>query len=199
MSKRRPKVYLAGPDVFHEAVFDIAARKKQICAGLGLSGLFPLDNALPEDAARTPAATAALIYRANIELLEQADAVIAHVSPFLGALADDGTAFEIGFAVARKLPIALYDNSAGDTAAKAAQVSHRLLNPFAPPRITPEDFGAPVNLMMAVPARELGGVVQGDVATPWDDLSRFEIAAERLASHLLGTRPAGLSRSSESP
>ncbi len=40
------KIYLAGPDVFlHDAV-EIGQRKAELCARHGLTGLYPLDNAI---------------------------------------------------------------------------------------------------------------------------------------------------------
>ena len=51
------------------------------------------------------ATTAALIYRSNVRLVAGADAVIANVSPFRGAHADPGTAWEMGHAVALGTPV----------------------------------------------------------------------------------------------
>lgn len=178
----RPQIYLAGPDVFHADAADIGRRKKAICARFGLEGLFPVDTETDAPGDEAAAQTAQRIYRTNIALLERADAVIANVTPFLGALADDGTSFEIGYAVARGAPVVLYDNGAGDTASKA-----RALLAAAPtlrdPTITPEDFGLPVNLMLAVAARD---VVGGASAVDMGALERFEEAARRMAAILAG-------------
>ena len=40
------KIYLAGPDVFLPDAVEIGRRKSAICARHGLSGLYPLDNAI---------------------------------------------------------------------------------------------------------------------------------------------------------
>ncbi len=178
MGGRRPQIYLAGPDVFHAEALAIGARKKAICAELGMEGLFPLDNEVDlEDGA--PAEAAARIYRANIAMLDRADGVIANASPFLGALADDGTAFEIGYAVARGLPIALYDNGAGDTASKAAALLAAAPS-LHDPDVAAEDFGLPVNLMLAI-AAGAPFIEAGAAPLPMTDLSRFEVAARRIA------------------
>jgi nucleoside 2-deoxyribosyltransferase len=40
------KIYLAGPDVFLPDAVEIGRRKVDICAAHGLTGLYPLDNAI---------------------------------------------------------------------------------------------------------------------------------------------------------
>ena len=40
------KIYLAGPDVFLPDAVDIGRRKAEICARHGVTGLYPLDNAV---------------------------------------------------------------------------------------------------------------------------------------------------------
>lgn len=184
MTEPRPKIYLAGPDVFHAEARDIGRRKKAICAALGAEGLFPLDNEI-DLGADAPARIAAQIYAANIAMLDQADGVVGNVTPFLGALADDGAAFEIGYAVARRLPIALYDNGAGDTASKVAALLGAAPS-LRDPAITAEDFGLPVNLMLAIAADDACGLVSGAEAIPMTDLARFEAAARRLVERLGG-------------
>lgn len=184
MSERRtPRIYLAGPEVFLADAVEIGARKKAICAAHGLEGLYPLDGEIDIAAELSRRAAATRIYDANIALLERADGVIANVTPFLGALADDGTAFEIGFAVARRLPIALYDNGAGDTAAKAAALLAAAPS-LADPAVTAEDFGMEVNLMLAIPAGRSVGLFAGEAARPLADLERFEQACAALAKAL---------------
>jgi nucleoside 2-deoxyribosyltransferase len=91
------KVYLAGPDVFRPDAKEHGERLKKLCAENRLEGLYPLDNEIPEsDDSR--AATALAIYKANIELLKQADGVVANMMPFRGPSMDIGTGFETGFA-----------------------------------------------------------------------------------------------------
>ncbi len=45
------KIYLAGPDVFLPDAIEIGHRKAAICARHGLTGLYPLDNAVDLTAA----------------------------------------------------------------------------------------------------------------------------------------------------
>ena len=185
MSEETLKIYLAGPDVFHAEAKAIGARKVALCRQYGFEGLFPLDNALGETAGASPAEIAARIYEANIAMLDRADAVLANVTPFMGASADDGTAFEIGYAVARGLPIALYDNGVGDTASKAAALRVGMAGPEQH-GLTAEDFGLPVNLMLAIPALRRAPIATGGTAIPLTDLSRFEAALAALRGMLVG-------------
>ena len=90
---RPRKLYLAGPDVFRADAVAHGEALKALCARYGFEGLYPLDNALPKQLAE-PREQAAWIYRANIGLIERADAVLANLNFFRGAEPDSGTAFE---------------------------------------------------------------------------------------------------------
>lgn len=99
-------VYLAGPDVFSPDVHEQLALKVAICERLGLRALVPVDNeALPEG---SPKDKALAIYRGNLAKMDQAHAIIANISPFRGPHMDPGTAFEIGYFVARGKPVVCY-------------------------------------------------------------------------------------------
>jgi nucleoside 2-deoxyribosyltransferase len=102
------KVYLAGPDVFLPDAMAIGRRKQEICVRFGLTGLFPLDNAINETATGVPPSMQ--IFRGCMAMMEEADAVIAHLTPFRGLSADAGTVFELGYMVARGKMCAGYTN-----------------------------------------------------------------------------------------
>jgi nucleoside 2-deoxyribosyltransferase len=87
------RVYLAGPDVFLPDALEIGRRKIEICRRHGVSGLYPLDNVV--DRAATDASLQ--IFRANEAMMDQADAVIANLTPFRGPGADAGTVYELGY------------------------------------------------------------------------------------------------------
>src|SRR5687768_8912058 len=106
---RMPKVYLAGPEVFLDSALEVGQRKKAICAANGLDGLFPLDKEI-QGVEKSPPDLARAIYEANIGLMLQADLLIANITPFRGPSMDAGTAFEIGFCAARKLPVFAYSD-----------------------------------------------------------------------------------------
>lgn len=169
------KLYLAGPDVFHADAATIGARKKALCARYGFEGLFPLDAELGDVQGLDNATLAARIYDNCIAMMDRAEAMLANITPYQGAGADDGTAFELGYAVAKGLPVALYDNGCGDTAEKSAAFRNAAPT-LVDPAIIAEDFGLPVNLMLAVPALRRAPIATGETALPLTDLSRFETA-----------------------
>lgn len=98
----RPRIYLAGPTVFQADADDAGAQLIALCAQYGCEGLYPLDFALDGPmSART-------VQAACLRELRTAHAVVADLRPFRGPHADDGTAFELGFAHALGLPIWAY-------------------------------------------------------------------------------------------
>ena len=93
---RIPRAYLAGPDVFHPEHPRIFAQREFICRRSGLDPLVPVDN---------DATTALEIYRSNVRHLERCDLVIANITPFRGPHCDVGTAWEVGYATSRGVPV----------------------------------------------------------------------------------------------
>lgn len=150
------KIYLAGPDVFHPAAHARGEAARALLAEHGHVALLPLDN---------EATTAAAIYRANLALIAAADALIANLEPFRGCEPDSGTCFEIGYAVALGKRVVAHVGDARPQAAKLAdhyggqqrRPDGRLADPQG---MAIEDFGLPVNLMLAC----AGTVVEGGLA-----------------------------------
>lgn len=98
------KVYLAGPDVFWANAKEAGAAKVALCAEYGLQGHFPLDTEL-NLSGLAPYEAGLAIYRANIHLMDDADLLIANMTPFRGPSMDVGTAFEMGYMTARGKPV----------------------------------------------------------------------------------------------
>jgi nucleoside 2-deoxyribosyltransferase len=98
----RPRIYLAGPTVFQADADDAGVRLVALCDQYGCDGLYPLDFDLDGPMSSRS------IQAACLRELRTADAVVADLSPFRGPHADDGTAFELGFAHALGLPIWAY-------------------------------------------------------------------------------------------
>lgn len=97
---------------------------------------------------------AARIYRSNIELIESAQGLLANLVAFRGTEPDSGTVFEIGYAVAKGLPVACVTErqSYAQRVRSACGVSP--CGQFdASQGWMVEDFGLPQNLMLAVPCR----------------------------------------------
>ena len=89
----KPKLYLAGPEVFLPDAIEIGRIKKDLCARYGIEGLYPFDN---EVSPRPGEAVDRVIYRANIAMIRDADGGIFNLTPFRGPSADVGTVFELG-------------------------------------------------------------------------------------------------------
>ncbi len=114
---------------------------KAACEAHGCRGVFPGDVTSVELGAEG-------IYETCMTALSNAHAVVADLSPFRGPHVDDGTAFEIGVAVARSLPIFGY---ASDLRPLAERIQR---HPLAATLVDSggvaiEDFGEPFNAMIA--------------------------------------------------
>ncbi|WP_241023318.1 nucleoside 2-deoxyribosyltransferase [Paraburkholderia sp. Ac-20340] len=165
-SPRRPRVYLAGFDVFRLDAVEHGARLVAACAEYGFEGLYPLDAQAPADL--DGPRQAAWIYRANIDAIRSADIVMANVDDFRGpGEPDSGTAFEIGFAAALGKEIWAYTTDQGTlierVPSKADAQGHVCERGYQV-----EDFGLPKNLMIACAAR----IVQGDARACLEAMAR---------------------------
>lgn len=157
------KLYLAGPDVFRPDVDAWASRVRELCRAAGCEALIPLDDDIP--------ATAAAIYRSNLQRIAAADAVLANLNPFRGDEPDSGTCVEVGYALALgKIVIGYADDL------RPLRERLRASGPDGDGRYRDaaghavEDFGLPLNLMLAVPLP----LVQGGVATALQALPKNE-------------------------
>ncbi|WP_225783137.1 nucleoside 2-deoxyribosyltransferase [Xenophilus sp. Marseille-Q4582] len=118
----RPRIYLAGPDIFLAASAQRFQALKAACARHGLEGLEPSDGGIPADFAGSDDERAQRIYQANLLRIQQADAVLAHLCDFRGLEPDSGTVFEVGYAAALGKPIAAYGVAAQSYATRVAAV-----------------------------------------------------------------------------
>ncbi|MBT3551706.1 MAG: nucleoside 2-deoxyribosyltransferase [Rhodospirillaceae bacterium] len=102
-----PRVYLAGPDIYHPRAEEIAANKKSICERYGLEGVTPMDI----EGGRTHSGSAddgLEIYRAARIMIAGCDALIANMTPFRGPGIDAATALEMGVMAGYGRPIVGY-------------------------------------------------------------------------------------------
>jgi len=163
MEAMAPTVYLAGPEVFLPDPLREADALKATCRAVGLDGLFPADNALVPAAGEDPAAFAGRIRAANIDMIRRADAVIANISPFRGPNADDGTAFEIGYAVALGKPVFLWSDESGSLLDRTGRRMELTTGTDGrrrdPTGMEVEEFGLAANLMLTA-----GTAVHADFA-----------------------------------
>lgn len=149
-------IYLAGFDVFRNDAIAHGERLKALCAAHGFEGLYPLDNAVP--ASLCGAEAAHWIYEANIALIRRADLVMANLEDFRGpGEPDSGTVFEVGFAVALRKPVWAYAADAGSLRERATASVDADGTPRDARGYVVEDFGLPMNLMLACSARLVPG------------------------------------------
>ncbi|CAM5778585.1 nucleoside 2-deoxyribosyltransferase [Castellaniella caeni] len=150
-------IYLAGFDVFRPDASAHGQHLKALCRQHGFEGLYPLDNQAPTEL--NGAALAHWIYQANIGLLNRADCVMANLNPFRGAEPDSGTAFEVGYAIARGLPVWAYTQEARPL---IAQIPTRRADTgrIDAQGYTVEDFGLNLNLMIACSTQVVIGDAQ---------------------------------------
>lgn len=92
------KIYIAGPDVFEPNSIEIGKKYSNLCEKYGFKGLYPLDNVV--DFNQEKRKIAQDIFKANVELIKQADIIIANLNAFRGKEADSGTIWECGYASA---------------------------------------------------------------------------------------------------
>lgn len=143
------RVYLAGPEVFLSNSRDVGVAKKALCATHGFEGVYPADNEVPT----TPVpASGYAIARGNEALIETCHLVIANVTPFRGPSADVGTAYEIGFARGRGLPVFAYSTVAQNFTTRTAHAVAPIQDPDGilrdPNGLMIETFGLTDNLML---------------------------------------------------
>jgi nucleoside 2-deoxyribosyltransferase len=179
---RRPRIYLAGPEVFLPNARAVGAEKCRLAAEAGLEGAFPLDAQLNLDT--LPAGEQAQrISRANEDLMRSCDGLIANLTPFRGVSMDAGTAFEVGFMQALGRPLAGYTNVAAGYAERARAFRARGPAPMDGERtdLEIEDFGLAENLMIEVAILASGGRVVRRQVVPGVELTDTTGFAQCLA------------------
>ena len=143
------KIYIAGFDVFESNSIEIGKKYVQLCKNYGFEGLYPLDNIV--DFNQEKRKIAQDIYKANVNLINQCDIVVANLNSFRGKEADSGTVWECGYATALRKKVYGYmkkeqnyiDNFSKDEKNVIDDVTYDLEN-----RVI-EDFDYPINLMIA--------------------------------------------------
>ncbi|WP_373002298.1 nucleoside 2-deoxyribosyltransferase [Marinobacter sp.] len=150
----KPKrIYLAGPEVFFpaEEYLAIVAEKKRVLQEYGFEGVDPLDTELAFSDNQAKPERGHRIYRANRELMDSCDSIIANLTPFRGISADPGTVFEVGYMIGQGKPAfgftldsSRYRKRAGAT--DLDELGHTI-----------EDFEMSDNLMIEGGIRDSGG------------------------------------------
>lgn len=123
----RPKVYIAGPDVFlpPDEVSTMVARKREICSVAGLDAVFSLDQPVRTSGMKPDKAGCAIAQK-DEATVRGCDAVLANMTPFRGASMDCGTSFIVGFARGLGIPVFGYTNDVRPYAVRAGALSDGL-------------------------------------------------------------------------
>jgi nucleoside 2-deoxyribosyltransferase len=188
----RPRIYLAGPEVFLADAAGVGARKRAICAKFGLVGVFPGDQDSPDASLSRPEQGLA-ISRAMETLMRGCDAMIVNMTPFHGPSADVGSAYEMGFMRALGRPIFGYSNDPRWFAERVAAFwggairSRRTGENEGPDGMAIEDFDLHDNLMLVGGIAAAGGFVIAGATTEserYTDLAAFTRCVERAATGL---------------
>lgn len=185
----RPRIYLAGPEVFLPNANEAGRIKCAVAAEYGFDGVYPLDASL-DLTGLGKRAQATLISRSNEDLMRSCDAVIANLTPFRGASADSGTAFEVGFMRALARPVLGYTNTPLDYVPRAETVRAQPRLPFDAdaPEVAIEDFDLSENLMIEIAIEATGSRLvrhhapEGQEMT---DLTAFRICLDEARRLLL--------------
>ena len=147
MRRRSARIYIAGPDVFAPHWDAFREELGAYARTRGITPLFPSSH--PGDGPRA-------IYVGNTALIRQADGVLANLQCFRGSEPDSGTVFEVGFAVALGRPVWGFPAGGSYHEKVAARVGlHHSGGSCAVCQegYAIEDFGKPLNLMLAIPVR----------------------------------------------
>ncbi len=143
------KIYLAGPDVFRPDVLEWAESARDTCLRYGYDPLIPIDHG---------ETLAPKIFQANLDLIRKAQIVVANLNPFRGAEPDSGTCFELGYALALDKKVAGYVDRMEPLLARVNRLEGAARDRVHDNQgMVIENFGLPLNLMMAVPAMIVEG------------------------------------------
>lgn len=159
------RIYIAGPWVFRPQAEDFKADVRSLLYGSGMEPVFPTD-VLPDGVGTLQGAAMDISHAAAIQAhclshLDACDAILAEVSPWYGHMPDAGTVFEVGYAAARKKTVFLWTTD--DTPLRDRLIASDIMDPVTGMEIAAlgngqydrdgnlvEDFGSPVNAMLAV-------------------------------------------------
>lgn len=143
------KIYLAGPDVFRPDVLEWAESARDTCRRYGYEALIPVDHGETE---------APRIFQANLDLIRKAQIVVANLNPFRGVEPDSGTCFELGYALALDKKVCGFVERLETHKARVHRIEGGDSESARDKQgMAIENFGLPLNLMLAVPAMIVEG------------------------------------------
>lgn len=164
----RPKVYLAGFEVFRPDASEHGRQMKQLCAEYGFEGIFPLDKDIKPQPTKLETATA--IFEGNVKLVHKADIIIANLNPFRGHEPDSGTVFEcgLGYALNKKLYGHIED---GRSITEKLQFGIDSETGLYQDSMNVENFELPINLMLGISIEMVHGTLEDALRKAREDLA----------------------------
>ncbi len=161
------KIYIAGPEVFLPNAKEVLEQHKVVCSKYGFIGLSPLDNKIE---GVTGLELARQIFLVDCKQIDECDIVVANCNSFRGAVIDDGTAFEMGYAKAKNKLIYGYINQIKpltQIVLETIPTDPHSSGFFVDKQgyLVNENFGNSINLMLEFGIKEAGGeLVEGTFA-----------------------------------
>ena len=126
----RPRVYLAGPDLFFLDWPERAAQATALCAEHGLEAVLPVPATPLTGAGVTELSDAASAKKVSVDCRKavgRAHGVIANLSPFRGTEPDSGTVVECTLAHVLGIPVIGFTSGVGHTVPVGTDKEGRLL------------------------------------------------------------------------
>ncbi|KXG85340.1 nucleoside 2-deoxyribosyltransferase [Agrobacterium bohemicum] len=186
------KIYLAGPEVFLSNARAMLDAKAALAREAGFIPLSPGDLEIPP--ADTKIGHGCNINAVDEQMMIEADAVIANLTPFRGIAADTGTSFELGFMCALGKPVFAYTNVATNHFDRILGYNGGIANQDetgryrGPDGLSIENFDMVDNLMLHGGIIRRGGIVvvgNASAETVYTDLAAFKECLAQAAKALL--------------
>jgi nucleoside 2-deoxyribosyltransferase len=153
-------IYFAGPDIFDPEYPRLKAEIKAWCAPLGVRPLLPGDQEFEGQEG------AEAIFRHNLALIDQAEGVLANLNPFRGVIEpDSGTVFECAYAYGRGKWVIGYLADRRDLLARLRSCGFSQDGLLDRDGRWVEDFGLPLNLMLARALTAMAGSLEEALKT----------------------------------
>lgn len=182
------KLYLAGPEVFLPNARAVLDAKAALTRAYGFEPLCPGDLAI--EPAPTRHQFGLNISAVDESFMNEADGVIANLTPFRGIAADPGTVFELGYMCASGKIVAAYTNVTETHYARTVEFYGGKVELAAdghkrgPDGLSLEDFDMIENLMLHGGVTRRGGPIVAHKAAAdalYTDLTGFEACLRALA------------------
>ncbi|KAB2850018.1 MAG: nucleoside 2-deoxyribosyltransferase [Hyphomicrobiaceae bacterium] len=197
---RRPRLYLAGPEVFLPNALAVGQAKAALCRSAGFEGVFPVDQSL-DLSGLDARGIARRIFDSDEAMMRSCDAILANLTPFRGVSMDSGTAYEIGFMRALGKPVFGYTNASLGyrRRAKLYRQTGRLPYDGDHEEVQIEDLGLAENLMVEMAVAGPGELPRADSAeNRIAGLEAFERALQSAREHFFqDASPGGAGDSRE--